>query len=305
MRFAGTPTSPGLRTVRRSLASCDAHPASVMAISSGKTSATRSTAASSAVSCVPPVWQSLVMSQLNREWAIGKLKGFVDVSTLEYVPDGPNTVGFWSYKFKNPKTEVQAAAQVVEQILDRVLPGWRTAEWEQPARQPMWREREAAHRAVAQLEAEQELADNLGTGAPQLDAATLHPWVWGSVQGLWSSGHYREAVGAAARAINAQAQAKLGRRDASEAKLLSDAFSTNAPISGHPRLRIVPDDGSDSFKSLHEGAGNFARGVYSAIRNPNAHDEGDEPGEPEALEQLAAFSILARWVDVATVETIK
>ncbi|OLZ59578.1 TIGR02391 family protein [Amycolatopsis keratiniphila] len=244
------------------------------------------------------------MSQLNREWAIGKLKDFIEVADLTYVPDAPNTIGFWHYEFTNSKTEVLAAAQIVEQILDRALPGWRTAEWEEPARQPMWREREAAHRAIAQLEAQQELADNLGSGAPQLDAATLHPWVWGSVQGLWSSGHYREAIGAAARAINAQAQAKLGRRDASEAKLLSDAFSTNAPASGHPRLRIVADDGGDSFRSLHDGAGNFARGVFSAIRNPNAHEDGDEISESEALEQLAAFSILARWVDSATVETI-
>ncbi|WP_081481181.1 TIGR02391 family protein [Saccharomonospora azurea] len=56
---------------------------------------------------------------------------------------------------------------------------------------------------------------------------------------------------------------------------------------------------------MHDGAGNFARGVYSAIRNPNAHDEGDELAENEALEQLAAFSILARWVDTAVVESIR
>lgn len=98
--------------------------------------------------------------------------------------------------------------------------------------------------------------------------------------------------------------AKLGRRDATEAKLLPDAFSTNLPVNGHPRLRIAADDGSDSFPNLHDGAGNFARGVYSAIRNPNAHDEGDEPNESEALEQLAAFSTLAPWVDASTAETI-
>ncbi|WP_409491601.1 TIGR02391 family protein [Amycolatopsis sp. cmx-11-12] len=67
---------------------------------------------------------------------------------------------------------------------------------------------------------------------------------------------------------------------------------------------MVADDGGDSFRSLHVGAGNFARGVFSAIRNPNAHEDGDEISESEALEQLAAFSIVARWVDNATVETI-
>ncbi|MER6274640.1 TIGR02391 family protein [Streptomyces sp900105755] len=204
---------------------------------------------------------------------------------------------------KRTTSEVQAAAQITEQILDRVLPSWRTADWEEEARRPLWRHHEAANRAISLLEAEQELQENLGSGAPQLDAATLHPWVWGSVAGLWSSGHFREAVGAAARAVSVQSQAKLDRRDASEAKLLGDAFSTNAPVSGHPRLRLSTDDGGDTFKNRHDGAGNFARGVYSAIRNPIAHEEGEELEENEALEQLAAFSILARWVDAATVET--
>lgn len=243
------------------------------------------------------------MTQLNREWAIEKLNAFLVTAAVTYVPDAPNTIGFWHYKFNHPKPEVQAAAQVVEQILDRVISDWRTADWEEAKRQPMWRHREAASRAIAMLEAEQELQEHLGSGAPQLDAATLHPWVWGSVAGLWSSGHYREAVGAAARAINVQTQAKLGRRDASEAKLLGDAFSTNPPAPGHPRLRLSVDDGGDTFKNRHDGAGNFARGVYSAIRNPIAHEEDDELEENQALEQLAAFSVLARWVDAAEVKT--
>lgn len=125
------------------------------------------------------------MTQINREWAISKLRGYIEAASITYVPDGPNTMGFWTYKLDKPKAEVQAATQIIEQVLDRTLPGWRTAEWTEPKRQPLWREREAAHRAIAQLEADQELADNLGSDAPQLDASTLHPWVWGSVQGLW------------------------------------------------------------------------------------------------------------------------
>ncbi|HET6354744.1 TIGR02391 family protein [Streptomyces sp.] len=240
---------------------------------------------------------------MNREWAINKLKSFLETASITYVPDAPNSIGFAHYKLDKPKAEVQSSAQVTEQILDRVLPGWRTADWPQAKTQPYWRHREAAHRAISQLEAEQELIENLGSGAPQLDAATLHPWVWGSVQGLWSSGHFREAVGMAAKAINAQAQAKLGRKDLSEAKLLGDAFSTKAPSDGHPRLRLGDDDGSDTFRSRHEGAASFARGVYSAIRNPIAHEIDHELDENEALEQLAAFSILARWIDDADVET--
>ncbi|MFD5065439.1 TIGR02391 family protein [Streptomyces sp. NPDC058394] len=243
------------------------------------------------------------MTPINREWAISKLKNFLEVASISFVPDPPGAIGFSGWKLNNPKSDVQAASQIIEHVLDRVLPAWRKADWKEPKRQPYWREREAATRAIAQLEAEQELADNLGSGAPQLDASTMHPWVWGSVQGLWGSGHYREAVGAAARAINAQAQAKLGRRDLSEWKLLGDAFTLKPAEHGRPRLRLGVDDGGETYKNRHDGAAAFARGVYSAIRNPIAHEHGDELEENEALEQLAAFSILAKWIADATVET--
>lgn len=74
-------------------------------------------------------------------------------------------------------------------------------------------------------------------------------------------------------------------------------------MAGKPRLRLTPNGGSDTFKSRHEGAASFARGLYSAIRNPIAHEVDEELDENEALEQLAAFSILARWVDAAAVGT--
>lgn len=158
---------------------------------------------------------------MNREWAIGKLRSFLATAGVSH-----NGAGGWT--LHHPLQEVQAAAQIAEHILDKALRGWRTASWPKRAT-PFWREREAATRAIAQLEAEQELADNLGSGAPQLDESTMHPWVWGSVQGLWGSGHYRQAVGMAAVAVNAQSQAKLGRRDLSEWKLLGDAFSIKSP----------------------------------------------------------------------------
>ncbi|NGO69218.1 hypothetical protein [Streptomyces boncukensis] len=54
------------------------------------------------------------------------------------------------FRLNKPKSEVQAAAQIIEQILDRVLPGWRTANWPAGKKQPYWRERAAAHRAITQ-----------------------------------------------------------------------------------------------------------------------------------------------------------
>ncbi|MFD4764015.1 hypothetical protein ACFWOJ_35855 [Streptomyces sp. NPDC058439] len=110
------------------------------------------------------------MTQINREWAIAKLKNFLDVASIRFVPNPAGAIGISGWQLDNPVDEVQAAAQIVEQILDRVVPEWRSAPWRKPERQPYRRERQATTRAIAQLEAEQELIDNLGSGAPYFDA---------------------------------------------------------------------------------------------------------------------------------------
>lgn len=240
------------------------------------------------------------MTDLNVEWALGKLREFRKIAAVHFVPETAWELAYW--ESASPSADVQAAAQVAEQILDRVLPGWRDADWDGDSG-PNWRHRAATVRAIAQLEAQEELEANLGPVGPKLAAASLHPWVWGSVASLWGSGHYREAVGLASRAVNAQAQAKLDRRDESEATLIGQAFSLKPPTPGRPRLRLMEDDGSDTYRSLHDGAGALARGLYGAVRNPISHEYDEaELDEDEALESLAAFSILARWIDRATLE---
>lgn len=151
--------------------------------------------------------------------------------------------------------------------------------------------REVAQRALAQLERQQELSENLGESAPNLNAAQMHRWVWDGARSLWESGHFREAVAAAAVKVNAETQNKVGRYDISETKLFQEAFSLKPPEANKPRLRLMPGDGSDTYKSLQEGAIAFATGCYRAIRNPTAHIVG-KLSEAEALEQLAAFSVL-------------
>ena len=43
-------------------------------------------------------------------------------------------------------------------------------------------------------------------------------------------------------------------------------------------------------------------GCFEGIRNPAAHEDALILPERVALEQLAAFSVLARWIDECTVE---
>jgi hypothetical protein len=48
----------------------------------------------------------------------------------------------------------------------------------------------------------------------------------------------------------------------------------------------------------------FGAGCFEGIRNPAAHEHGLILSEQVALEQLAAFSLLARWIEECEVETV-
>ena len=54
---------------------------------------------------------------------------------------------------------------------------------------------------------------------------------------LWEVGKYRQAVNDAATSLNQFAQQQLGRRDISDRKLMTEAFSDDPPQPGKPRLR--------------------------------------------------------------------
>lgn len=189
---------------------------------------------------------------------------------------------------------------MAEQILDRVPPTWRSQrpESKKEGRGGQWDHlRDWASRGIAALQRDAEIFEKLGDASPYLSAGDLHPWVWQGAQSLWESQHYREAVEAAVRRLNAETQNKVGRRDISESKLFQQAFTTDAPSPGKSRLRRSPDDGSETYQSLQRGTMAFAEGIFAGIRNPLAHEAEHELSEQVALEYLAALSVLARWVD--------
>ena len=242
---------------------------------------------------------------MNIEWAINELTTFVllcDQHRVEWHKyrntNAPPSVGA-IYK------DVIGRMPIVERIADRAWSDWKDhlprqgASWEY---EPLC---QIARQAMVLLQRQDELEQNLGVAGPKLSASTMHPDVWDAAKSLWRNGHFGEAVSAAAKSVNAMLQAKVGRRDLSETKLLSECFSPEAPKPDVPRLRLMPNDGSDTYTSLHSGALALGQGCFKAIRNVIAHEYGQlaEPPEEEALHYLAAFSILARWIDQATVET--
>jgi hypothetical protein len=236
------------------------------------------------------------LSQIDPDWALDQIAQFL-WSSAEVPSDHPNVIGFFQ---RDPDDVVAQHAYVVEQILARVLPAWRSQVPEGKHWEPL---RNAAGRAKAILQREEELRIHLGDNAPEMDAGRLHPWAWENGASYWRTGHYHQAVMQAAIRVNAETQAKVGRMDVSETNLFNEVFKLDSPKPDAPRLRIMPDDGSDTYRNVHRGARAFAEGLFAAIRNPGMHRPAGAGDEHLALEQLAAFSILARWVDEAKVQS--
>ncbi|MGH3922617.1 MAG: hypothetical protein ACRDTT_07075 [Pseudonocardiaceae bacterium] len=95
---------------------------------------------------------------------------------------------------------------MVEQIFDRAIPDWRTSVPERNFGFDRWdRHVEVAQRVKALMLRAAEIREKLGDNAPQLDASRLHPWIWEGARSLWRSGHYRDAIGAAAIKLNSEA----------------------------------------------------------------------------------------------------
>jgi hypothetical protein len=155
---------------------------------------------------------------------------------------------------------------------------------------------EVAKYALGRLKTDAETRKILGTTAPTMAADALHPTIWGAASSLWDDGHYGQAVQRAATFLNADIQDKINRRDISDSSLMLESFSLSDAVDGKPRLRWPGEDNDLSVKAMRVGLLNFAQGIYSGIRNPTTHST-DDLQRQEALEQLAALSVLARWVD--------
>ena len=197
-----------------------------------------------------------------------------------------------------------ALAERVRPILDALYPAWRVEN--QPSRSfEFARERDACQRLLSRLASHADIEQMLGDagGGPALSADLLHHVVWGAAQTQWKTEHRHEAVLAAAKAVNSMLQQKVDRRDLSDLKLIREAFSDKPPEPSKARLRFPGIDDEQTRESLRRGAMDFGAGCFAAIRNPVGHLPNDdlELSEQEALERLAALSLLARWIDEATV----
>jgi hypothetical protein len=203
------------------------------------------------------------------------------------------------------RAEAIRLSERIRPILDRLYPTWHS-DTEANKYFEFAQERDGAMRLIAQLDSLDEIEEMLAgyDASPVLTGSQLYPLVWTAASAQWSTGHRQEAVLAAAKAVNSMLQDKLDRRDVSDVKLVREAFSEKDPEPDRPRLRFPYVEDEQTRESMRQGAMAFGAGCFQAIRNPVGHlpNEEHELTEQEALERLAAFSLLARWIQEATLE---
>jgi hypothetical protein len=141
-----------------------------------------------------------------------------------------------------------------------------------------------------------------GTHAPTPAVDQLHPIVWKAAETRWKTEHLHDAIMAASKAVNAMLQERLARDDLSEVKLVQAGFSMDPPAVGEIRLRFPAVKGERTRIAVTVGAMSFGVGCFMGLRDPIGHrpDYEHDMTKQEALEQLAAWSVFARWIDQAT-----
>ena len=129
---------------------------------------------------------------------------------------------------------------------------------------------------------------------------SFHPWVSGAIVGLWESDP-TVAVREASRAVEIRLKAKIGAKDPTFTELVGMAFSEKEPDSSCARLRFDEfTPGTQEWTNAHTGAMRFGQGCAFRIRNLQQHADLAVERQ-EALEMLASLSLLARWIDGASV----
>jgi uncharacterized protein (TIGR02391 family) len=190
-------------------------------------------------------------------------------------------------------------------ILNTLYPNWRD-ENPEDANFEFRAVRDASERLISRIGSHEHIGALLAghDASPRLSGSQLHELVWRAASAQWSTGHRQEAVLAAAKAVNSLLQSRLDRRDISDVKLVREAFSDSDPATNKPRLRFLAIEDGQTRESMRQGVMSFGTGCFQAIRNPVGHlpNEQHELSEQEALERLAALSLLARWIDQAEIE---
>lgn len=186
-------------------------------------------------------------------------------------------------------TGMYISVQGHQQPVDPVA-AWRTMASPKPLLEP-GDVLDAAEQMLGRLEAmawkaEAELPPTTGVEA-------MHPTVWGAAKKLWLDGHFRLAVQAAAENLTKHIRGRTGLYSLDATNLYEKVYAAK----GNHLLQWPGDPADRTVGSMQNGLSKYAPGVNMTIRNTATHDTGTAMTAQDALERLAALSLLARWVD--------
>lgn len=242
---------------------------------------------------------------------VGAVKGKLRevLGLIEYVQSRQDA-GAQEYYNTEEAQRVQSLKPVVARLLAAIAPELPLDDDGEAADFPVYGRAfgELATRmrqGIALLDERDALDAMLQPEGPTVEADRLHPWVWDAARGLWTDGHYQDALAAAAQTLETHVQAKLDSRRRSGRDLFLSAYSDADPKADDPRLRppAEVDADSDTWRSLLDGAKFFGAGCAALVRNIAAHERG-RLTEQECYEGLAALSLLARRVDADKVARV-
>ncbi|MFI2031934.1 TIGR02391 family protein [Streptomyces buecherae] len=127
---------------------------------------------------------------------------------------------------------------------------------------------------------------------PTTGVEAMHPTIWGAARKLWLDGHFRLAVQSAAETLTSQLKTRTGLTNMDATNVYEKVFNTRGPV------LTWPGDPSDrTVSSMQNGLSKYAPGLNMTVRNTATHVASDEMTAQQALERLAALSLLAHWID--------
>jgi hypothetical protein len=239
---------------------------------------------------------------VDHKAAADRVRGFiVDLAESESLSEQLGDSRSKSGDYRQVQARILGSLPLVRQIATRVsIEPERLNERSYVGEWGWHNARAAAQEILGALESAEEAHAMFAPTGPRLATSTLNAWVWSASADLWDGGYRRQAVQDAYTKVETMAKVKLEVHDSGK-DLWAKAFSTDAPTTAQPRFRfdIDPSD-KQRWTSAHEGAQRFGMGCAQGIRNWAAHDLSDTD-EAIALEYLASISVLARWVESASV----
>ncbi|MFC5799308.1 TIGR02391 family protein [Streptomyces formicae] len=127
---------------------------------------------------------------------------------------------------------------------------------------------------------------------PTTGVEAMHPTIWGAARKLWLDGHFRLAVQSAAETLISQLKTRTGLANMDATNVYEKVFNAKSPV------LTWPGDPTDrTVSSMQNGLSKYAPGLNMTVRNTATHAASDEMTAQQALERLAALSLLAHWID--------